>query len=161
MPPQSNTFLRILVFFGLLILNFGALAIGSLLMGGSPASNEWYISLNKAPWTPPGWVFGLAWTFVMICFTVYVYFAVQVKKSLKISLFLFLLQWALNIIWNPLFFKYHLTFLALIVLLTLVLTLVIMFKVVKLNNKNFFFILPYFLWLSIAISLNFYVLAKN
>jgi hypothetical protein len=46
--------LRLILF---LIINFGALGIGGLLLG-NPATNEWYQSLNKAPWTPPGWVFG-------------------------------------------------------------------------------------------------------
>ena len=40
------------------LLNFGALAIGGLFTGGG-VSSEWYASLNKAPWTPPGWVFGI------------------------------------------------------------------------------------------------------
>ena len=50
-----------------LLLNFGALAIGSYFMNNGPQSN-WYLTLNKAPWTPPGWVFGVAWTTIMICF---------------------------------------------------------------------------------------------
>jgi len=36
-----------------LILNFGALAIGSYFMNSGPTSN-WYLALKKAPWTPPG-----------------------------------------------------------------------------------------------------------
>ena len=32
---------------------------------------EWYLNLNKAHWTPPGWVFGAAWTTIMICFSIY------------------------------------------------------------------------------------------
>ena len=44
-----------------LIINFGGLAIGNWFMNNGPIS-EWYLNLNKAPWTPPGWVFGVAWT---------------------------------------------------------------------------------------------------
>ncbi|NDH69532.1 MAG: tryptophan-rich sensory protein, partial [Gammaproteobacteria bacterium] len=47
--------MRLLLFF---VLNFGALYVGALLMNGSPATNEWYQQLDKAPWTPPGWFFG-------------------------------------------------------------------------------------------------------
>ena len=50
-----------------LILNFGGLAIGSWLMNGGPLS-EWYTELNQAPWTPPGLIFGIAWTLVMFFF---------------------------------------------------------------------------------------------
>ena len=50
-----------------LIINFAALGLGSWIMGAG-AQSEWYSSLNQAPWTPPGWVFGAAWTIIMICF---------------------------------------------------------------------------------------------
>jgi tryptophan-rich sensory protein len=54
-----------------LVLNFAALGIGSFLMGSSPVENSWYQSLNLAPWTPPGWVFGAAWTTIMTLFSIY------------------------------------------------------------------------------------------
>ena len=53
-----------------LFINFGGLAIGSWLMNNGPTSS-WYTNLNQAPWTPEGWVFGAAWTIIMICFSVY------------------------------------------------------------------------------------------
>ena len=60
--------IALLVFF--LLVNFGGLAIGNWLMNSGPSST-WYLELNKAPWTPPGWVFGAAWTLIMICFSIY------------------------------------------------------------------------------------------
>lgn len=42
-----------------LLLNFAGLAIGGLFTGNA-VSSEWYQNLAKAPWTPPGWVFGAA-----------------------------------------------------------------------------------------------------
>ena len=62
------SFLKRFIFF--LFINFGSLALGSWLMNNGPQS-EWYIQLNKAPWTPAGWVFGVAWTTIMICFSLY------------------------------------------------------------------------------------------
>ncbi|MDH3796458.1 MAG: tryptophan-rich sensory protein, partial [Flavobacteriaceae bacterium] len=59
--------LRLIVF---LVLNFGALALGSLFTNMG-ISSDWYSELSKAPWTPPGWVFGAAWTTIMLCFSVY------------------------------------------------------------------------------------------
>ena len=53
-----------------LMINFGGLAIGSWLMDNGPMT-DWYINLNQAPWSPPGWVFGAAWTTIMICFSIY------------------------------------------------------------------------------------------
>ena len=56
-----------------IIVNLGSLAFGSWLMGMG-ASSQWYRSLNKAYWEPEGWVFGLAWTTIMICFSIYLGF---------------------------------------------------------------------------------------
>lgn len=161
MPSNSSIYVKIVVFTGILVLNFGALAIGSLLMGGSPASNEWYISLNKAPWTPPGWVFGFAWTFIMICFTFYIYTVFKVKKSLNLTLTLFILQWFLNILWNPLFFNLHLPVLALLILLLLLITLLVLLVYSEFKLQFQLLILPYVIWLGIAISLNFYIIVNN
>jgi len=47
-----------------LLLNFGALAVGGFFTGKGVPS-YWYSDLIKAPWTPPGWVFGFAWTTIM------------------------------------------------------------------------------------------------
>jgi translocator protein len=58
---------RILIF---LILNFSALIAGVSLYGEG-GNSEWYNNLTKAPWEPPGWVFGAAWTIIMICFAFY------------------------------------------------------------------------------------------
>jgi tryptophan-rich sensory protein len=63
--------IRLVIF---LFLNFGALAIGVTLMGDG-ASSDWYLQLNKAPWTPPGWSFGVAWTVIMIGFAIYMSYA--------------------------------------------------------------------------------------
>ena len=53
-----------------LTLNFGALALGGIF-AGQGAVSDWYEALNKAPWTPPGWVFGFAWTTIMICYSLF------------------------------------------------------------------------------------------
>ena len=41
------------------VLNFAALALGGLFTG-SGVTSDWYTKANQAPWTPPGFVFGLA-----------------------------------------------------------------------------------------------------
>ena len=65
---MSKKFQYILLF---ILINFGALAIGTYLMDNGPTS-IWYLTLNKAPWTPPGWVFGAAWFSIMVCFSIYI-----------------------------------------------------------------------------------------
>lgn len=74
---------KILIF---LVINFTALAIGGFYTG-SGVSSDWYESLNKAPWTPPGWVFGAAWTFIMICYAFFMAYLWNVVKDKKTLLF--------------------------------------------------------------------------
>ena len=75
--------LRIFLF---LIINFGGLFIGGLFTGEGVPS-DWYQNLNKAPWTPPGWVFGAAWTTIMICFSVYMAILWEKIKLNKLGFF--------------------------------------------------------------------------
>ncbi|MFD1162548.1 TspO/MBR family protein [Hwangdonia seohaensis] len=143
-----------------LIINFGALAIGSWLMDNGPQSH-WYINLNKAPWTPPGWVFGAAWTTIMVCFSIYMAFLYKLLTSEKVIV-LFSIQFALNVVWNYVFFNQHLVALGLAVILAL--TLVVAFFLLSFRKElklKSVLILPYFIWLCIATSLNAYILFYN
>lgn len=149
---------RIIIF---LVLNFAALGIGGLFTGKGVPS-EWYNELNKAPWSPPGWVFGFAWTTIMICFAVYMAYAWNKVSDLKLLGVLFTIQWVLNIAWNPAFFYFHQVSLALILIISL-LILVGYFLVNYWSDLKIYslLILPYFVWLLIATSLNAYILIKN
>lgn len=144
-----------------LAINFGGLATGSFLMNEGPTS-DWYSSLNKAHWTPPGWVFGVAWTTIMICFSIYLakLFTSEINKKLIFSIFL--IEFILNVSWNYLFFNQHLVFTALIgiVLLTAVI-FYFYFNLSKNIGKYKYLLLPYMVWLCIATSLNLYVLVHN
>ena len=147
---------KILVFGLFLILNFGALALGSLLMGSSPVENEWYVQLNKAPWTPPGWVFGAAWTTIMLLFTIYLTLQKKEKITNKRFILLFTLQFLTNVLRNPIFFYFHGTFLGMIVMLLLIASLVLMLYYFKASSWKSLFLFPYLLWLIVAFSLNAY-----
>jgi tryptophan-rich sensory protein len=147
---------KILFFCLFLILNFGALALGSWLMGTNPINNEWYAQLNKAPWTPPGWVFGVAWTSIMLLFTIYL--TIQEKEKLSNNRFivLFSLQFLSNVLWNPIFFHLHWTFLGMIIIFSLFVSLVLILYYFKSSIWKSLFLLPYLIWLTVAFSLNAY-----
>ena len=144
-----------------LVINFGALAVGGIFTSAG-VSSSWYENIQKASWTPPGWVFGAAWTSIMIFFSIYLATAWPKIENKKILIGLFTLQWILNVGWNPIFFYYQnmLLGLAVILLLTFLIGFILMFywKEVKFISL---FILPYFVWLIIATSLNWYILLKN
>lgn len=151
---------KILPFFVFFVLNFGALALGALLMGNGVIS-DWYDELNKAPWTPPGWVFGAAWTFIMVCYSIYMGIAWQRVGRNKL-IFLFAIQWILNVAWNPVFFYFHNTSLGLLLITSLTLLLLLKILVYQKTLKYTSVLLfPYFVWLCIATSLNAYILLFN
>lgn len=132
-----------------------------MLMNNGP-STDWYINLNKAPWTPPGWLFGAAWTTVMVCFSIYLAYLVSYIK-LKLFWLIFILELVLNVSWNFIFFNQQFIMFALVILiLLLIVTLFyfINFKMLKLKKIRFLMI-PYITWLCIATSLNTYIFLYN
>jgi len=149
---------KLIIFF--IIINFGGLAIGIWLMNNGPLS-IWYTSLNQAPWTPEGWVFGAAWTTIMFCFSIYLGFLFYRSNTKKIKIF-YLIQIVLNISWNYIFFNQHLVTLALInILLLTSLVFYFFFEFKYKMEKLRYLLLPYMIWLCIATSLNLYILIHN
>jgi len=144
-----------------LIINFGGLAIGNWFMGDA-VTGEWYSSLNKAPWTPPGWVFGFAWTAIMLCFSYYLaeLFIEREKPTLWL---VFLLAWLLNVSWNWFFFNQNMTNIGLFVLIALTFTILYFFITFRHDRLKWlkYLLVPYLIWLCIATSLNGYILFNN
>lgn len=149
---------RIIIF---LVINFAALAIGGLFTGKGVPS-DWYLQLDKAPWTPPGWVFGAAWTSIMIFFALFMAWLWPLVDNKPLLLTLFILQLFLNIGWNPAFFYFHQVTLGLIIISGLTILIgYLFFNYLPVLKVKSILILPYLIWLMIATSLNAYILIKN
>lgn len=143
-----------------LIVNFAALGIGGLLQGPGPMG-DWYQSLNKAPWTPPGWVFGAAWTTIMFCFSFFMVYLTNHETRNKLIV-LFSVQFFLNIIWNAIFFKHQMIAVALLIIVSLTMLIAYFaFAYAKNLKAKAWLIAPYLVWLCIACSLNVYALLNN
>ncbi|SDH30176.1 TspO and MBR related proteins [Winogradskyella thalassocola] len=129
---------------------------------GDAITGEWYSNLNKAPWTPPGWVFGATWTLIMICFSVYLSYLFTIRNS-KFVISIYTIAVVLNVSWNYLFFNQQLPNLALVNIILL--TLVIMYFFITFGDDRLsrlkYLLLPYIIWLCIATSLNGYVVFNN
>lgn len=150
--------IRLIIF---LVINFAGLALGGLFTNVG-TNGGWYAELNKAPWTPPGWVFGAAWTLIMVCFAVYMAYRYQESSNKSFLITLFILQWLLNFAWNPVFFKFHAVLTALFIISSLtVLIGYFWLSGWRTIGWKAFLVAPYFIWLCIATSLNAYILLKN
>ena len=155
----QNKYVRFLTF---LVVNFLALGLGVLLMNNGPQT-EWYKALNQAPWTPANWVFGVAWSSIMFCFSFYMTKLSLEYYYLDIKLItLFTIQWFLNVSWNYFFFNQHLTELGLVVI-TLLWLLIGYFTFNHLKKVKWYtlLIVPYLIWMTIATSLNAYIVFYN
>lgn len=152
-------FFKLIILF--LVINFGGLYLGSLLMNNGPMS-DWYINLNQAPWTPAGWVFGVAWTAIMVCFSIYLAYIFDWQNS-KFLWLLYGFQLLLNVSWNYIFFNQHMTAFGLVVIVSLLIVILYYFLTFRAEalHKMRFLLLPYIIWLCIAISLNLYVVIHN
>ncbi len=139
--------LSLLVFLGLVI--GGGLTIGYLTRPG-----EWYATLTKPSFTPPGWVFGPAWLILYVCIGVSGWKVWQ-RYSDSLSMKLWWAQLALNFLWSPVFFVSHQIGLALVVIL-LLLAVIIAFIAVTWRTAQLASLLfiPYAAWVAFASLLN-------
>ena len=143
------------------MLNFAALGLGAYFTGPGVTS-DWYVNMNKAPWTPPGWVFGAAWSTIMICFSIYLTILWDKVSDKKFLVGLYAFQLLLNISWNPVFFKFQLAGPGVIVigLLSIVVFYFLFHYWSKLKAISLL-LLPYAVWIVIATSLNVYAWLMN
>ncbi|MBD0404463.1 TspO/MBR family protein [Flammeovirga sp. EKP202] len=149
--------IRVIIF---LVINFAGLAIGGFFTGDGVPS-EWYQQMNKAPWTPPGWVFGVAWTTIMITFSVYLALLYK-KENRLVFILLYAAQVILNISWNPVFFYFRNTIFGLVIIIALT-ALIYIYLINYYKSLRWWslLIIPYFVWINIATSLNAYVVLYN
>ena len=122
---------------------------------------DWYLFLNKAPWTPPGWFFGFAWSTIMLCFSIYLVPFLNENQTREKYIF-YVIQIVLNVIWNYVFFNLQNILLGLVVIISLTFLIFYFFFCFKKELKNYSYLLtPYMLWLCVATSLNLYILIYN
>lgn len=150
--------LRISIF---LLINTAALGIGGIFTNSGVIS-DWYQDLLKAPLTPPGWFFGVAWTMIMVFLAIYMAYAWESVKNKPRLIGLFTLQFVLNVLWNPIFFYFQNVILGLITIafLTILVTWM-MFSFKKELGGKALLLFPYIIWLIIATYLNAYILVMN
>lgn len=146
---------------------FVAVCLGVAAMGSVatvPGVEGWYATLNKPPWTPPGWIFGPVWTLLYIAMAVaaWLVWRPQGWSGAKVPLTLFGVQLALNLAWSWLFFGLRSPGLGLadIILLWVAIaaTLVVFWRRSKLAGALF---VPYLAWVTFASGLNYSIWRLN
>lgn len=137
--------------------------IGSLF--STPAMASWYATLAKPSFTPPAWVFMPVWIFLYLLMGIALYLVwdkgLQDKKIEK-AVFIFAVQLALNVAWSYAFFSLHSPLYGLVlmgVLWAVIVETILKFR--EISNTAGLLLLPYILWVSFALVLNFSIWMLN
>lgn len=145
-----------MTFFIFLIACGAAASTGILFKPG-----QWYNELKKPGFTPPNWLFPVAWTIIYLLLA-WVGYRLTLMPGSQLLLALWAAQIALNTLWTPVFFGAHHIFAGLVILVLL--WLVVAFMVVmalRFDLVTGLILFPYLAWLSVAAALNFSILRNN
>lgn len=126
--------------------------------------NNWYKNLNRAPWSPPDYVFGIVWSILYVLITISFILVWKNKNCFPYcsALTSFLIQLVLNLSWTTIFFYYKLPKLALLDIILIIYFTLFSFKnFSKVSTLAAYLLIPYIFWLFIALSLNGYIVLYN
>lgn len=126
--------------------------------------SSWYLTLEKPPFNPPGWVFWPAWTLLYILMWTSFFLIWRNKFSkYKNKLFtIYFLQLFFNFTWSFSFFYFQSPLLWLInILILLVLIILTIKRFYKVSKISWILLIPYLLWVTFATILNFSILILN
>ncbi|MET3920208.1 TspO/MBR family protein [Arthrobacter sp. UYEF20] len=160
---------------GLLVfLAASALVAG---IGGLATANNvngWYATADKAPWSPPNWVFGPVWTvlYLAMAFAAWLVWRRRTEDSRaersRAALTAYAVQLALNLLWTPVFFGLYpamgtpalwIAFAIIVALAVAVAVTVLYFG--PISRTAGLLLLPYVAWIVFASSLNLWAALNN
>ena len=125
----------------------------------------WYLNLKHPDWKPPDWAFGIIWTTIFILAAFAWSIAWQrtqtVKQRLTLST-LFIANALCNMLWSVLYFKLHRPDWSLIEAFFLwgsVLAIILVTR--SYSTLSGWFMMPYLIWVSCAIALNYETIRLN
>ena len=131
----------------------------------SPSIPTWYASLQKPSFNPPNWLFAPVWLILFGLMGVSAYL-IWIKglesKGVKAAIFIFIIQLVLNMLWSIIFFGLHSIFYGFVIIIVLWLTIALtIIAFVRISKKAGALLLPYILWVSFALVLNYYIWLLN
>ncbi len=151
MLNSKNKKLPYIICFGILIPLIGL--VSSFFF----QSNSIYNELTLPTFAPPVFVYVIAWTFLYFILGVFIANAFYYKEKRVIALFI--IHLIFNLSWSFIFFKFGLYFIAYIVLMLIIVSCLMLFKISQHSYR--ILLIPYLLWLTFAAYLNFMIVILN
>ncbi|MEM8628810.1 MAG: TspO/MBR family protein [Chlamydiota bacterium] len=145
-----------------LVILFFVQELGASFMQAN--SGEWFLSLQKPTWNPPGWVFQIVWPllYIAVAFSGYMFWTHEKSPERSKGLFFWTAQLFCNTIWTYVFFALQSPLGGFIDIL---LVLLCSFGVLYYGRKVSFWIVwsfvLYILWLFYAGFLNLAIVLMN
>ena len=133
-------------------------------IGDSGYGNIWFARLDKPAIMPPGWVFGFTWSILYIMMAAALAFILEARgaKGRGIAIALFVIQFALNLAWSPVFFALHKIMLAFGLIVAILLwagiTTILFWHIRRIAAL---LMIPYLAWLLFAGYLNWQIHLMN
>jgi benzodiazapine receptor len=172
LPPDGrdqpySTRVQAAVLAGFLVASFLVAGLG----GFSTVDNVdgWYATADKAPWSPPNWLFGPVWTLLYAAMAVAAWLVWR-KRTPKTrpALTAYAVQLGLNLAWTPVFFGLYPALgtaalwlaLAIIVALIAAVTVTVLYFG-PISRTAGLLLLPYIAWLVFASTLNWWAAVHN
>lgn len=129
-----------------------------------PSIQGWYMTLQKAPFSPPSWIFGPVWTALYFLMAIALFLVLQkkLKKQRNFLIILFSVQLVLNFFWSVIFFGLHLPLAAFIEIIFLWISIALLIvDFWKYSKTAAMLLVPYLLWVSFASILNLFIALLN
>ena len=144
-----------------LVIPLAVGGLGALLAGGMSD----YGSMVKPPLSPPGWIFPVVWSILYLLMGLAswrIWKGDATMEQKRKALGLYAAQLFLNLLWPILFFRWQLFLAALALLIGLwVLIFLTIRAFSKIDEKAADLLIPYLLWVSFAVYLNFGIFLLN
>ncbi len=153
----KNKFLSFMFF---LIITFSASFIGAFTTINY--KEPWYSQIIKSNYNPPDWVFAPVWTslYLMMTFAIWIFWHCKNKDTNTVYIYFFHI--VINTTWSIVFFGLHQIFLAMIVLVILIIFIIVLIlRFKRVNLVSYYLMIPYLLWCSYALFLNFNLFLLN
>ncbi|MCR4311966.1 MAG: tryptophan-rich sensory protein [Candidatus Uhrbacteria bacterium] len=137
--------------------------IGSVFTVSSVTT--WYAELERPAFNPPGWVFGPVWTMLYVLMGIAAYLVWQrgtKRRDVRIALGLFVGQLVLNASWSIVFFGLHSpggAFANIVLLWVAIVATMVAFA--RISRAAVWLLVPYIIWVSFAMYLNFAIWQLN
>lgn len=134
---------------------------GAGITGGAFPPGPWYDSLDKPSWTPPDWVFPVAWTSIYLLIS-FAGARVAGMEGSGQALAFWAVQGAFATLWTPVFFGLHRLRGALLVMIPLWLAVFgATYSMFQLDIWAGLAFVPYLVWVTVAAALNASVARRN